>query len=281
MRFAFGNRIGTGFWVSDTAVITCRHVLKGIATKNVEFEWMEHKFHASTVRRAECDLAIVTVDKQECSDRCVLMNSAASSGDRLFCYGYTDQRPKGDPAEPEIEGGTDKSDEWKLRGAQIRPGLSGAPLLNRQTGFVCALVRKTRQRASDLGGYAIPAFLIQESFPEVRKWQVAFHSDNNTWTKLLPALNQNELSILAEVGFASCEETFCNLKQRHSTLTIVRAIQMLWQTEADPTRHGVWCSGVGFLRDSVALDFLEGILGSTKEPYAMREARRAIKEHYP
>ena len=35
-------------------------------------------------------------------------------------------------------------------------GFSGAPLLNRRTGAVCGIIRRTRNEETDLGGYAIP-----------------------------------------------------------------------------------------------------------------------------
>ena len=39
---------------------------------------------------------------------------------------------------------------------QVRPGASGAPLLNIATGAICGLVKSSRGRAEAMGGRAIP-----------------------------------------------------------------------------------------------------------------------------
>ncbi len=44
----------------------------------------------------------------------------------------------------------------KLRSGQIRPGMSGAPVINESSGHICGLVEGTRDRRTDLGGFAHP-----------------------------------------------------------------------------------------------------------------------------
>jgi hypothetical protein len=90
-------------------------------------------------------------------------------GDPLYAFGYMDEVPHGDSATLEYEGPSLRPDELhKLKGGQVRPGLSGAPLLNRHTGWVCGVLKRTRDRASDLGGQAIPAAAVFDAFPELR-----------------------------------------------------------------------------------------------------------------
>ncbi len=68
---------------------------------------------------------------------------------------------------------------------QVRPGMSGSPLLNQRTGRVCAIVKFTRDRSSDSGGGAIPTRVILEQFSELRDLQRQFHGGDRRWSNLL------------------------------------------------------------------------------------------------
>ncbi|MFC4013561.1 NACHT domain-containing protein [Nonomuraea purpurea] len=53
----------------------------------------------------------------------------------------------------------------KLKEGQVRPGMSGAGVLNLRTGAVCGILVATRDRNSDLGGRAIPVRTVLSEFP--------------------------------------------------------------------------------------------------------------------
>lgn len=65
----------------------------------------------------------------------------------------------------------------------IRPGFSGAPLLNLRTGKVCGIVKFTRDRSIDLGGGAVPTAVILAQLPEVLEQQRSFHQVDQRWLR--------------------------------------------------------------------------------------------------
>jgi hypothetical protein len=79
-------------------------------------------------------------------------------GDTFYTFGFTDQYPEGDSALFTFEGPSVERHErlYRLKSAQARPGLSGAPLLSRRTMQVVGVVSRTRNRESDLGARAVP-----------------------------------------------------------------------------------------------------------------------------
>ena len=99
----------------------------------------------------ESDLALLRVDLV--AHPAVFLDSEAQPGDSCYCYGYSDEYPGGDPATLTCEGWSGEQHEHlKLKMGQIRPGFSGAPLLNLRTGMVCGIMQRTRDRSTDLGG---------------------------------------------------------------------------------------------------------------------------------
>lgn len=84
--------------------------------------------------------------------------------DSLFSVGWTNAYdksgpPRLTPAKLRYEGGLwDDDDAWRmqLRDGRITNGMSGAPVVNERTGRVCAMMTRTRDVRSDLGGWAVP-----------------------------------------------------------------------------------------------------------------------------
>ncbi|MBW4563114.1 MAG: hypothetical protein KME32_18585 [Mojavia pulchra JT2-VF2] len=71
----------------------------------------------------------------------------------------------------------------KLKGGQVRPGLSGSPLLNQRTGKVCGVIKFTRNRNSDLGGGAIPIDVVFKYYPKVIIAHSDFHQQDKRWDR--------------------------------------------------------------------------------------------------
>ena len=121
---------------------------------------------------------------------CVLLHEAYTLGDEMLAFGYPLGSTTGDPVTLVSEdwqrdrGASPDQPHLKLKRGQVQPGLSGAPLLNRRTGGVCGVVRLTRDRASDLGGRAIPTALVLAQYDFLSGLQKAFHSRDRTWINL-------------------------------------------------------------------------------------------------
>jgi hypothetical protein len=58
-------------------------------------------------------------------------------------------------------------------------------LLNRRTGAVCGILKRSRDTNSDLGGRGIPAATALEWKPALVQLQQDFHAANTTWTDLV------------------------------------------------------------------------------------------------
>ena len=157
---------GTGFFVARGLLLTCAHVVQQAQAneKRIGVYWQGSSFEASLMQVAvETDLALLRVDLT--THPTVFLDSDAQSSDSCYSYGYSDEYQNGDPATLTCEGWSgEQHDQLKLKMGQIRPGFSGAPLLNLRTGKVCGIMQRTRDRSTDLGGRAIASSVILRSF---------------------------------------------------------------------------------------------------------------------
>jgi eukaryotic-like serine/threonine-protein kinase len=180
---------GTGFFVAPGLVLTCAHVVKAAQsnTSSVEVYWnsQTHTAHVTTCQ-SNPDLAVLHVDLTD--HPCALLDEEAPrSRDPLQSYGYPDNYPEGDTLTAQYEGLTqDKLPLLKFKEGQVRPGLSGGPLLNERTGKVCGIIQRSRDRESNLGGRAIPVATVFKVLPELVAQQQQFHLQDRHWTECLP-----------------------------------------------------------------------------------------------
>ena len=190
---------GTGFFVAPGLIITCYHVVKNAENSSVHVCWQNQEdFAEAIVERSlsEFDLALLRFSSPVADLPCVYLDESFQADDHLYTYGYPDDFPQGAPVTAKCEGMTgDEPPLIKFKAGQVRPGLSGSPLLNQRTGKVCGIVKFTRDRSFDLGGGAVPTSEIFSQFPELKELQEAFHRQDNRWTKLLqPPPSQTRLS---------------------------------------------------------------------------------------
>jgi S1-C subfamily serine protease len=185
----------TGFFVAPGLILTCAHVVKPLTDRGrVRVRWRQQVnfAEAEVVERAsELDLALLQL-LPETTDLtaglpCVCLDEELQASQEFYFFGYPDQDfDNGCPVTGSYEGLTgDVPPLIKFKLAQVRPGMSGSALLNRQTGKVCGMVKFTRGRASDLGGGAIPASVILQRFPQLRQLQKDFHDQDQHWHDLL------------------------------------------------------------------------------------------------
>ena len=179
---------GTGFFIAPGYIITCAHVVRHVAEREI-FVLARKNGREAPAKLVhsflpEVDLAILQVNSKFTSS-CVYIGNDINSRDHCFTFGYTDLEygnPDGDPVTLECEGLAGKQRTViKLKGGQVRPGLSGAPLLNLRTGKVCGVIRTTRDKRIDLGGEALSLDIVFSKFPVLKESHDSFHQAHNDW----------------------------------------------------------------------------------------------------
>ena len=183
---------GTGFFVAPELILTCHHVVRDSENGRVSVCWQNRENFEAVIERSfdKFDLALLKFSLPIDNLPCVYLDESGESfqaDDSLYIYGYPEDFSGGASVTGECEGtAEDEQQLIKFKAAQIRPGLSGSPLLNQRTGKVCGIVKFTRDRSIDLGGGAVPTNKIFSQFPELKKLQQAFHFSDDRWKKLLP-----------------------------------------------------------------------------------------------
>jgi hypothetical protein len=182
---------GTGFFVAPEWILTCTHVVQEATGQPIQVRWQnQENWTQAVVERSlldPYDLALLRVTLPiDANPPCVCLDAAIQSRDPLYLFGYPDQDfPNGCPVTLSCEGLTgDEPALIKFALGQVRPGMSGSPLLNQRTGKVCGIVKFTRDRSFDLGGGAVPTSVILAQFPELVEQQRSFHQYDQRWNAL-------------------------------------------------------------------------------------------------
>lgn len=195
---------GTGFFVAPSLILTCAHVVQGANNKQQPVEMYRHgqrpsDFAQITHFRPDVDLALLQANLT--NHPCVYLLPDLKSDDDLYTYGYPADnrasplydRSNGDSVTFTFEGWTAWREgkhygqfAWiKFKGGQVIPGLSGAPLLNKRTGYICGILATTRDENFDLGGRGISTETIFQTFPWLKEKQQEFHQRDNRWLDYL------------------------------------------------------------------------------------------------
>ncbi len=194
------TRLGTGFFVAPDLILTCNHVVSGDARQDrdlgqsVTVKWGAQENFVDAVAVVErslpdpYDLALLRVALPiDANPPCVYLDTVIQSRDQLYLFGYPDEDfPNGCPVTFDCEGLTgDNPALIKFALGQVRPGMSGSPLLNQRTGKVCGIVKFTRNRSTDLGGGAVQTSVILAQFPELVEQQRSFHRHDKRWNDVV------------------------------------------------------------------------------------------------
>ncbi|MDJ0730887.1 MAG: trypsin-like peptidase domain-containing protein [Crocosphaera sp.] len=181
---------GTGFFVAPGQILTCFHVIKNAQNGQVNVSWQnEENWTEAVIEEGHelLDIALLKLRDVVDSIPCVHLDDGFQAEDRFYIYGYPDDFPGGASVTGQCEGtAQDQQTLIKFKAGQIRPGLSGSPILNQRTGKVCGMVKCTRDRSFDLGGGAVPVEAILTTFPHLLEEQRRFHQNNHQWLSLLP-----------------------------------------------------------------------------------------------
>jgi hypothetical protein len=192
---------GTGFFVLPGLLLTCRHVVVGADGRPLanipirtslgkEINVRDCKISATP----DPDLALLSVDLRD--HACVLLDRTVNPDSPLFGYGFpaTSAIVRGEPVTGKAEGwrveqtGQAEQRLLKFKEGQILPGMSGAPLLNQDTQRVCAVLKRTRDERSALGGLGIPISAAFELFPDLEERHREYHARDQSWFDAVTAL---------------------------------------------------------------------------------------------
>ncbi|VEP18467.1 Serine protease [Hyella patelloides LEGE 07179] len=176
VRIKAGSQSGTGFFVASGLILTCAHVVtegdgrKPITVIKVYWQNVEHNVNIYKLRtNPQVDLALLKFEQPITEHPCVVLDASVNNGDKLYSFGYTDDYPNGDPRDfiyTDLTG--DEPPLMTFRGEQVQPGFSGAPLLNKETGKICGLIKRSRDIYTDLGGRGVSTALIFDHFFELK-----------------------------------------------------------------------------------------------------------------
>lgn len=195
-----GSPRGTAFFVAPGRALTCAHVV-AVAAGQPDRITLRLRNRRLSVEQCRCEPKQDRITDPYPFPDAALLGFAADDHpwvscqdaepvlypepDRLYTAGWTDSferrgRPRLIPASLRYEGGfldtawadgEDDGDDtgqdaWRLqlRDGRISGGMSGAPVLNERTGRVCAMLTRTRDAGSDLGGWAVPVGRAFDAF---------------------------------------------------------------------------------------------------------------------
>lgn len=209
---------GTGFFVASDLILTCAHVVKkaGLGGFAEVYRNSQKIGDAQVLKITDDsypDLALLQANLADQS--CVYLSEGFLPFDNLYSYGYPPGKyQNGDSAAAVCEGPTDDQNLLiKFKQTQIRPGMSGSPLLNVRTGGVCGIIQLSRDPESDLGGRATPTQIILQEFPGLVAKQLVFHQGDKRWignftTEQRQHLDATLLSALATQQSTGAIEVF-------------------------------------------------------------------------
>ena len=192
VRILSNSASGTGFFVAPGLILTCAHVIAnaqqgGMQKLPVKVFWKGQEYSAQVSVSRDAPYPDLALLQAPISDHpCVLLHGGAEPFSELYSYGYGDIESQGASTTFACEGWAgDQHELLKFKEGQVRPGMSGSPVLNRQTGSVCGIVQISRDRTNALGGKAMLAKVVLREFPELEEKQRQFHLQDRRWVNAL------------------------------------------------------------------------------------------------
>lgn len=193
---------GTGFFVVPGHVLTCAHVISPATLTSpdplsaaprakiqvCDRAGREHEITTDPSIDSKADLAWLSLPGAPPDVPVPLISDGMVVGDELWTYGFPLGKTAGVPVTFDAEGMAEGPPPLlKFKGGQVQDGLSGAPLLNRRTGAVCGIIRRTRNEETDLGGYAIPVkdFETCKFYRNLRRFILLAGGADPRWLDLL------------------------------------------------------------------------------------------------
>jgi hypothetical protein len=206
-----GPKSGTGFFVAPGKVLTCFHVISdgGLPPDpagGISVVWERDGQPAVTFAVTEepevlpsrgrpvemldadyPDIAVLEVDVPA-DHPCVWLDTGWPSDDRrLQAYGYPKEGGSVRLASAKLEyrgmHGTSPEMYLDLKSDTVKPGMSGAAVLNWATGGVCGILVATRNAQRPDGALAVPLSEIKADLGSLLAGNRAFHDQDLTWAE--------------------------------------------------------------------------------------------------
>ncbi|MFC7527714.1 trypsin-like peptidase domain-containing protein [Actinoplanes sp. GCM10030250] len=194
-----GRLVGSGFFVAPGMIATCAHVA-GAPGDVVRVDWRDTSL-PGVVRWASPltdrkivpypDMALVEVESSG-HPMVWLDDQLPAMSDQLVVFGHARTfTPEAARKSGWFKAGGEYGDMIRLIDDEISPGMSGAPVLNAETGGVCAITKATANEEPGLpsGGVAVPVRALREvmepgPYRLLRRGHEAYHRRNRRWTGL-------------------------------------------------------------------------------------------------
>jgi hypothetical protein len=186
---------GSGFFVAPDLILTCAHVVEGDTFErcyqgDITVRWKNNfDFAVAKVKTGKYLTGPVDIALLEYTSRlpetppCVLLDDGCQESDELVTFGYPHELKNAEPDTFKFSGYTgDTPPFMKFKAGRVKPGMSGAPLLNMRTKRVCGMVKFSDDAASAYaGGGAIPSATILAHFGELKDLQDQYHRQGSEW----------------------------------------------------------------------------------------------------
>nr|BBH94444.1 hypothetical protein KTA_26430 [Thermogemmatispora argillosa] len=192
---------GTGFFVGPGLILTCAHVIQPACAGRARLHifWQGRSCEAA-IRSAprdytapDADLALLKVSLHEHPS--VLLWGEARPYSRLYSYGYPSWEPNGSSLTFITAGPAGEHNRWiTFQDGPVDRGMSGSPLLDKDSGSVCGIIQFSLGLNSDRGGQGLQARVILEQLPALAAEQLAAHRQNRRWLDMLSGTQRQQLA---------------------------------------------------------------------------------------
>jgi hypothetical protein len=243
---------GSGFFVDEDLLLTCAHVVKGQKSESLRLHPFKRQPRSGiiidVIAQRSIDLALVKVDKVEgeSPQPAVVLDRGIVDNVDYFAVGYPSEQVVGVPGLEEIsyrgnariaeDGSTPILLVLQAGGALIKPGLSGGPVMNTDTGAVVGLVQYTQDPNNPTGGAAIPIGRAASDFAEVRRCLDKPPVATARWRDIL--------------GPAAWRQLGKSWGWRHELDICIRGSPSGWEVRLDPDNDGPYSlTGRGLSED--------------------------------
>jgi hypothetical protein len=164
LRVERGQAKQTGFWYIYDFIFTCCHGFDSVQVGDT-FSILDgvSNFDAVAIGKDESlDILLLKAAAGHSAPVQGELAYSASPGDSVDSWVYSERYGKGESLSLEVEGWGLDPFHVKLKGGQVSPGMSGAPLVMRGSHRVIGMLRVTRDRDTALGGRAVPSDKLLE-----------------------------------------------------------------------------------------------------------------------
>jgi hypothetical protein len=237
-----GVNSGTGFFVASGHVVTCHHVIEPALVPVPD--WGRVGVHDASGEcwrvtdrsRSDKDVDLASLRLNGTSDWPVVrLDDGIAVGDPLYTWGFPTDKQDGVPATFETEGRLGGRQSWiKFKAGQVVKGMSGAPLLNRRTGGVAAIMKRTRDPTQDIGGLGISVEALLRSFDYLSKANFDTLRRDGRWWNAMTTSQQQQASSLQAPSTTESVDLIIDVTQEQDRWSVTGRLsseQEPWPTE--------------------------------------------------